>query len=145
MTRDADARLLSQLLDGLLSADEEAALRRRMETDAELAESYRRLLALRAELRRAIAPPAVSQAEWDDLALSAISSHGQRLGWLLLTPAAAALVSGGLAMVFTDPEVPLWIRLALAGLVAGATFLLISAIADRLRSRRIERYDKVQR
>ncbi|MDQ7006189.1 MAG: hypothetical protein Q9Q40_03050 [Acidobacteriota bacterium] len=145
MTREDDTLLLSRLIDGLLGPEEEQALRRRLELDPELAETYRRLLGLRRELREAIAPPPVSETEWNDLALGAVSRHGQRLGWLLLTPSVLALVAGCLAMLFTDPEVPLWLRLAVGGLAAGTTFLLISAIADRLRARRVERYDEVQR
>ena len=56
-----------------------------------------------------------------------------------------ALVVGSLVAVFTDPDVPLWLRLALGAATAGVTFLTVSATAERWRARRSERYEGIER
>lgn len=145
MTPEQAREKLSALVDGTLSPIEEREVKAMLAGDENLRREYEQLLALRRHLRQELPPPAVSDQEWDQVALAALSRHAQRFGWVLLTPGALALLVGAFVVFFTDPSVPLWTRLAMGGLTAGVVFLLLAAIADRLRARRLERYDKVQR
>lgn len=101
--------------------------------------------ALRSQMREELSPPEVSDEEWEQIALCVVSKHSQRLGWTLLTPGAASLIVGMFAIFLLSAEVPLWERVAVGATVAGLAFLLMSAIADRVRAMRCERYDKVDR
>ncbi|GAB4371381.1 MAG: hypothetical protein Kow0062_06860 [Acidobacteriota bacterium] len=145
MTRDEIRALMSALLDGEIDAGRAAELRRAIEADPELRREFEQLLALRGAARQALVPPPVDDADWEALALRVAAGTSAGVGWTLLAPGAAALVLGGLAGFLLSDEVPLWIRLACGATIAGLAFLLLSAIADRLRARRIERYDGVER
>ncbi len=145
MNRDEARALMSALLDGELDAAQAEELCRRIEQDAELAREYEQLVSLRRATRSSLDPPAVTEADWDALALRIAARGSEGLGWTLLAPGALALVVGGAATVLLSSEIPLWTRLACGAVFAGLTFLLLSAIADRLRARRVERYDRVNR
>ncbi|MDH3285001.1 MAG: hypothetical protein OEQ13_09685 [Acidobacteriota bacterium] len=100
---------------------------------------------LRHELRAVVAPPPVSESEWESIALSVVSRQSERLGWVLFLPALAALLAGAFVSFFTASDVPAWVRLAFGAATAGLTFLVLSAVADRWQARRVERYERVQR
>lgn len=145
MNRDEARALMSALLDGELDAAQADLLRRQIAQDPELAREYEQLAVLSHATRSSLDPPTVTEADWDTLALRIAARGSEGLGWTLLVPGALALVVGGAAAFLLSSEVPLWTRLACGAVFAGLTFLLLSAIADRLRARRVERYDRVNR
>jgi anti-sigma factor RsiW len=144
MTREEAREKLSALVDGELSPAEAAAVRARLEQDPNLRDEYEQLAALRGGLRLALDPPAVSEREWDLLALRVVSRQTRRVGWALFLPGVLGLLVGLGFAFFVQPWVPLWLRLSSGAAIAGLAFLLVAALADRLRFRRVERYDEVQ-
>lgn len=145
MDREQARERLSLLVDGELAAGEERELRAALARDPLLQQEYDELVALKTSLAQVLAPPDVAAAEWDDVALAIVARQGERLGFALLLPGAAALVIGALVVFFLDSSVPLWTRLAAGAVVGGFAFLVSSALAARLRARRFERYDGVDR
>ncbi len=134
---------VSALVDGTLPPEEEARMRQVLNEHPEIRAEYDELLAIRSSLRDVFTPPPVSDDEWEQVALRAVSRHGQRFGWVLFTPGILSLAIGALVAFFLNGGIPLWQRIAVGGVTCGLAFLLLSALADRLRARRRERYDKV--
>jgi anti-sigma factor RsiW len=145
MNRDQAREKLSALIDGELEAREELEIRRMIDGDEALRSEFEQLRLLRQGLESSLTPPAVSDSEWEDVALRIVSQGSERLGWLLFAPGSLALVVGALAFFFMSESVPLWVRGCSGAVVAGLTFLLLTALADRIRASRVERYDRVQR
>lgn len=145
MRCDAVRESLSGWIDGELSEKASRAVKEHVESCTACRNEAGRLVALRSALKPAMAPPDVSDGEWNQIALAALSRHSERVGWVLLLPGLAAIVVGGLVALFSDPDVPSWLRLSLGAATAGVTFLTLSAIADRWRARRSERYEGIER
>lgn len=145
MNREQAREKLSALLDGELEAREELEIRRMIDRDDALRGEFEQLRLLRQGLGGSLAPPEVSDSEWEDVALRIVSQGSERLGWLLFAPGSLALVVGALAFFFMSAAIPLWVRVCGGAVVAGLTFLLLTALADRIRASRIERYDRVER
>ena len=145
MNREQARDKLSALIDGELDAREELEIRRMIDSDETLRGEFEQLRLLRRGLESAFTPPPVSESEWEDVALRVVSRGSERLGWLLFAPGSVALLFGALAAFLMSSDVPLWVRVSGGAVVAGLTFLLLTALADRLRASRVERYDRVQR
>ncbi|GEM_PF-5313251 len=145
--RDLDhlRRRLSALIDGEIGADEAAEWRRAIEDDPEVREEYEALCLLKSELKTAMEPPAVSEQEWDALFLAAFSRGSERFGWFLLVPGFISLLVGTMAAFFAAETIPLWLRISCGAMIAGLTFLGLAVGGERLRARRNERYDEVNR
>ncbi len=136
---------LSALIDGTLPDEQARRLRAQIAEDPKLLKKYEQLNLLREQLRLSLPPPEVSEQEWDAIALRIVSRGSLGLGWTLLGPGAMALFVGTVVAFFLDQGIPLWERLCVGAVMAGLTFLLMAAIADRLRAMRSERYDRVNR
>jgi len=146
MTTPEEVRaLLSALLDGELDDARAAEVRRRLAGDPALRREFEQLAELRGAARSALDPPPVGDDVWDALALRLAARTAEGVGWTLLAPAFLALIAGAVGSLLLSDEIPLWTRIAAGATLAGLTFLLLSAIADRLRARRHERYDRVER
>jgi anti-sigma factor RsiW len=145
MTREQAREKLSAYLDGELPPPEHEEIRALVESDPVLARELDELRALSAGIGRDLSPPSVSEDEWEQVALRLISVQGERFGWTLLVPGVLSLFVGGAAAFFLSNTIPIWIRASSGAAVAGLTFLLLAALADRLRARRVERYDRVER
>lgn len=145
MDREQARERLSALLDGELGTAEQAQVQAWIARDALLRAEYEDMAAIRRSIAGAFTPPLVAAAEWDDIALQVVSRQGERLGFTFLLPGALALIVGALAAVFASERIALWLRVGLGAMTAGLAFLLASAIAQRVRMRRIERYDEVER
>ncbi len=66
-------------------------------------------------------------------------------GVALFVIGTAVLLAGGAVELFVDPEVPLWARIGVGGLVGGSLLLLISAVRWRLATHRDDPYREVIR
>ncbi len=145
MTCDRTRARLSAFVDGELPPGEAAEVREHLASCPSCRAEEAELLRLRRELARHLAPPAVGEEEWGEMARTVVARQARRLGWTLLLPAVLVLVGGGLGTLFFDPEVPAWVRAGLGALVGGLVALFVSALADRLEARRHERYEEVER
>ena len=145
MNREQAREKLSALLDGELEAREELEIRRKIDGDDVLRSEFEQHRLLRQGLGSSLTTPEVSDSEWEDVALRIVSKGSERLGWLLFAPGSLALLVGALAFFFLSEAIPLWVRACSGAVVAGLTFLLLTALADRIRASRVERYDRVHR
>jgi hypothetical protein len=70
-----------------------------------------------------------------------------KAGAVLLTIGIAALIGYGLyqllRVVFSDPEIPLLVQVAVVASLIGLTLLSIAVVRDRLRARRRERFEEM--
>ncbi len=138
-------RLLSRWLDGELDPAEREAVASHLGDCERCRAEVEQMRTLRTELKTVMTPPAVSESEWDSVALRVVSRQSERLGFVLMLPAVAALFTGALVSFFTAPDVPLWVRIAFGAATAGLTFLILAAAADRWQARRTDRYERVER
>jgi len=143
-----EAPLLSAYVDGELDAPDaariEAHLAEDEQTRREVAQ-LRRLKDVTGSLRLKEPPPEV----WEDFWSSTWNRGERTLGWVLL--ALAVLVLGGwgatvalTALLGTD-ELPLIIKGAVVGGVAGVAVLLVSVLRERIHKRSRTRYKDVVR
>jgi len=142
-----DAPLLSAYVDGELDAGELARVEAHLKVDAGARAEVERLRAfnrLTAGLQLREAPP----EDWEVFWQSAYNRAERSLGWILL--GAGVLVAGawGLwqaAVAVFASTLPVVVK---AGLMAGATgllVLLISVLRERVFTRRRTRYDDIVR
>ena len=144
--RCEDAReRLSAFVDGELPADEAEKMRAHLAACASCRAEEAELRRLSGAIARHLAPPAVNEEEWGEMARTVLSRGARGIGWTLLVPAALVLAGGGLGMFFVDPEVPAWVRIGVGALIGGLVALFFSVLADRLAARRHERYEEVER
>jgi len=136
---------LSAYLDGELPPPEAALVVEHLESCPGCREELDDLRRLRDQVARHLAPPAVDDEEWGEMASNAVARGARRLGWLLVVPAVLVLLGGGLGTFFLDPGIPAWVRAGIGALVGGLASLFVSALADRLAARRHERYEEVER
>ena len=65
-------------------------------------------------------------------------------GWLLVVAGTVVLTAWGVYSYIKSPE-DLWTKLATGALVIGFVLLLLSAVLDRVRDLRTDRYREVER
>ena len=83
-----------------------------------------------------------------DLALDRAAPVGRierGLGLTALLSGLAVLIGGGLALLFTDPEVPRWVAVGVGLVAGGSTLLLASVVRWRLSMRESDPYTGVVR
>ena len=98
---------------------------------------------------RAVTGGWVDRLNQDLIAASGSASMGQGYGYgvglLLFLGGMAALMLGGVAEFWTDPEVPLWAQAGVSAMGLGALILLIRAIYIRSVHHKHDPYTEVQR
>ena len=98
---------------------------------------------------RAVSGGWVDRLDQDLIAASGSASMGQgygyRLGLLLFLGGMAALMLGGVAEFWADPEVPLWAQAGTSAMGIGALILLVRAIYIRSVHHKHDPYTEVQR
>lgn len=144
---ERDAPLLSAYVDGELEGEDLARVEAHLAASADARREVERLRAFNraaAGLRLREAPPEDWEAFWQ----GAYNRTERSLGWVLLV--IGVLVVGGWALwlagrAILAADLPLLVKLALAAGAAGLTVLLVSALRERLFTRRRTRYDDIIR
>lgn len=141
--RGFDDRLLSGLVDGELTQQDEQRTTLHVAECERCRELLQELRALR-EVTMSTRLQEPSAGDWNE----APRTHGSRLarlvGWPLLLVWLAGVVGFALWQVATGPEAPLEKLLVFGGL-SGVALLFLSVLLDRIRSARTDRYRGVQR
>ena len=105
---------------------------------------YAELLRLKRHLNAQPIPPVTE--EWIERAERRISRRISRgAGTVLFVGSYLVLLGYAIFTMFRDPEVPLIVAVLVSAVVLGAGVLLGSAIADRVRERKTDKYREIIR
>ena len=105
---------------------------------------YAELLRLKRHLNAQPIPPVTE--EWIERAERRISRRISRgTGTVLFVGSYLVLLGYAIFTMFRDPEVPLIVAVLVSAVVLGAGVLLGSAIADRVRERKTDKYREIIR
>lgn len=144
MTPDEIALKIQALADNELPEQEIDAVLDAIQGSYEYRQEYADLLKLRRRLGTGPAPR-VSE-DWLARAERRISRRVSRgVGTLLFTGSYLVLLGYALFTLFRDPSVPLMVAVLVTAGVGGAVVLLTSAIADRVRERKTDKYREIIR
>ncbi len=131
------------LVDNELPAEHIDEVLARIASDRALSAEYAAQLKLKQKLRSGMSRV---PDEWLRNAERRVSRRITRgSGLALLIGSYALLLGYAIYSLFTDPGVPLIVAVLSGTLVLGVAFLLINAIADRVRESRTDRYKEIVR
>jgi len=140
--------MLAGYVDGELSGEERQAFEKELGENAELRaelEEFKRLKEVTGMVKYADLPEEVWESYWASL----YRKTERGIGWIFLSIGAIILLGfglyQGLSGMYTDPEVPLWMKIGVSGVGIGVIFLLVSYIRERLFAYNRERYREVTR
>jgi len=131
---------LMRFLDDELPADRRAAVEAHLEECTECRRDYVVFSKMKGELRSMAMENGTGPSLWDTLGRQLV----RPTGWLLVIVGALALAAWGVYSYVRSPE-DLWTKLATGALVIGFVLLLLSAILDRVKDLRTDRYREVER
>lgn len=148
MMDERHRELLAGYVDGELTAEEKAEFEAELAANPELRaelEEFTRLKEVTNKMHYADIPDEVWESYWQ----SVYRKTERGLGWILMSAGAIILLCFALynafSNLFTNPEIPLWVKIGLPALVGGAIILLVSYIRERIFSYKRERYREVQK
>jgi len=141
-------QLLAGYVDGELSEAERHEVEQALDKSAELRselEDFQRLKEVTAVVKYADLPDEVWEGYWQSI----YRKTERGLGWILLSVGAIILLLFGGYEVFrglyTNAEVPLWLKVGITGVAAGLIFLVVSYGRQRLFAYRRDRYREVMK
>lgn len=138
-----DEALISGYLDGELTQGDRQRVRIHLEDCPECSELADEIARLReATVTSEFQAPEDNQ--WDEAPRGAASSVFRNFGWAIAAVWTIALVGWGLWLAATDSEN--WFAAMLVfGFFAAGILIFLSVLIDRLKSRRTDRYRKVEK
>ena len=141
-------RLLAGYVDGELTGEERKEFELALEQNEELRyelEEFRNLKETTNQMHYADLPKEV----WDSYWASIYRKTERGIGWILFSSGAIILLLFGMYEMFkgmyADPDAPLWLKIGVTAGTAGAIFLLVSYLRERLFAFKRERYREVER
>lgn len=138
-----DRSLLSGHLDGELTQAAEQRVRIHLEDCAACRASYQELVELReATMGTRLEHPTDDQ--WREAPRGVVSTASRGLGWTFLILWILATAGFGLWQVWQDVDDP-FERLLVFGGLSALVLLFLSVLLDRLRARRSDPYEEVER
>jgi len=135
--------LLSGYLDGELTQGDAQKVRLHLEDCAECRRLYDELRDLQG-LARSTVFRMPTDDQWREMPVGGASRIARGLGWLFLM-VWAVLVTGFAGWQLLVSPQNLFLKVLLFAGVAGLALVFLSALLDRLRHRRTDRYDGVQK
>ena len=145
---DRIRRLLAGYVDGELTGEERQEFELALENNDELKrelEEFRNLKEATSQMRYADLPKEVWEGYWESIYRKA----ERGIGWILLSSGILIILLFGMFELFkemySDPDAPLWLKIGLTAGSAGAIFLLVSYLRERLFAFKRERYGEVDR
>ena len=141
MSENRIAELMVRVTDGVASASEEEELGVYLNKDS----------SLREELEAHMQMKAISDRWIERLALDKESPRGgednpvRYLGATLFIAGWAILAGFGLVEILMSRDEPLWVRVGLGSMIAGAMMIFTSLLIDRIKNRKKDKYTEVIR
>jgi ferric-dicitrate binding protein FerR (iron transport regulator) len=146
--REEARRLMMAALDGEISPDQRRQLDRFLADNPELREDWERMGQVK-EVTRSMSYREPPEEIWQEYWVSVYSRCERGVGWLLITLSAVVLLSWsawqGIAAMFADSTMPLFLKLAVLGVATGAIILLVSVAREKWFVRRKDPYREVIR
>jgi ferric-dicitrate binding protein FerR (iron transport regulator) len=141
-------RLMMAALDGEITAQDRTELDRLLQADAALETEWLQLARLK-EVTSDMALRRPSEEVWDRYWGGVYRRLERGVGWILASLGAVVLISYGLwtgiKSMFGDPELPMFIKVAILAVIVGVVILLISVIREKLFTRQADPYKDVVR
>lgn len=138
--------MLAGYIDGELTDEERIAFEIELNNDPQLKaqlEEFMKLKHLTSNMKYADLPDEVWESYW----ASIYKKLERGIGWILFSVGAIALLSFGvitsLMNMYLDPQVTLFIKIAVTALTLGTVVLLVSFLRERLFAYKRERYSEV--
>ena len=144
---ERDGPLLSAYADGELEAADRAQVEAWLATDERAREELRRVVQMKAFTDHLALVPAPAEA-WDEFHEKVYNRSERGLGWTLLSVGLAVVglyVAVRILPFILSLALPAMVRIGLLLAIAGLLVLLVSAIRERLFTRKRDRYDDVRR
>jgi hypothetical protein len=140
--------LLMKALDDELSSVEQVELKKMLAADGGLRAEWERLKAVK-EVTGTMTFREPPKEVWDTYWVSVYNRAERSIGWLFLSLGLTVLFAwAGWHMVdaiFTETQIPGWIKLAIFGALLGGGILFWSVAREKWFARRHDRYKEVQR
>jgi hypothetical protein len=140
--------MLAGYVDGELPDEQKKAFEKELANNAELRaelEEFRRLEKVTGMVKYADLPLEVWENYWSSL----YRKLERSLGWIFFSVGAIILLLFGLVVglrnLYIAPNVSLWVKIGVTGVLAGLVILIVSFIRERLFAYRRERYREVIR
>ena len=140
--------LISGMLDGELTPEQEKELNRHLESRPVCRKEYEELNRLKevtADMRFADLPDRYWAGYWNDI----YNRLERGLGWIFVSIGAIILIAFGAWELFDkflmDSSQPLLLRFGFGIVIIGLIILLVSILRERLFARKHERYEEVER
>ena len=141
-------KLLAGYVDGELTDEERTAVEQALLVDEELRnelEEFKQLKEVTGMAQYADLPDEVWETYWESL----YKKLELGFGWIFLSIGAIIILCFGaytiFSELFTDPSAPLWLKIGLPTMAAGAIILIVSFIRQRLFAYKRDRYGKVKK
>ncbi len=89
------------------------------------------------------------ESVWDKYWLGVYNRLERGIGWILFSIGAIVLLVYGfysmIEAILADAEIAWWLKLAIFSVIAGAVFLLVSVLREKIFLHKSERYKDIQR
>jgi hypothetical protein len=148
MNNELKHELLAGYIDGELSAEEKALFEQELENNPSLKkelEEFKQLKDLTNSMQYDDLPDEVWESYWQSL----YKKLERSTGWILFSVSTILLLFYGafnlLKEMYINPDISLFIKIAVTSLVAGLIILLVSYIRERLFAYKRERYTEVMK
>ena len=138
-----DEALISGYLDGELTQAEEQRVRLHLEDCAPCADLAAELTRIR-EAAMSTRLPVPDDRQWDEAPRSGLSSLLRNFGWVLMLSWIIGLSGYGVYQLLSDTENLVWNLIAF-GFWLGMGLVFFSVLLDRLKTRRTDRYRRVEK
>lgn len=140
--------LMMAAVDGELTAEQRAALDARLAADPQLAAEMRRLERLK-EVTSMTQIESLPEEHWKVYWQDVYNRVERGAGWVLASLGFIVLASYGLwhavGELLADTSIPLFLKIAIFSLGAGILVLFVSALREKLFTRKHDPYKEVER
>mgnify|MGYP001815467449 CR=1 FL=1 len=147
MTEEA-RRLMMAALDGEISPDQRRELDRLLADHPDLRKEWEKMSRVK-EVTSSMSYREPPEEIWKEYWVSVYNRCERGIGWLLMTVSTVILLSWsawqGIAAMFADSAMPLYLKLAVLGVAVGAIILLVSVAREKWFVRRKDPYREVIR
>lgn len=136
--------LMMGFIDGELGAEEEDRFKEHVYKCSRCAEELAGFQKL-AELTDSLKLKEPADYEWERIYSSIFYKVESRVGWLFAIAGCVIVFAYLLFEICIEWEMAAWLRIGIVMAIVGFALLLVSAIRQRIRIRKYERYEAVKR
>jgi anti-sigma factor RsiW len=135
--------LLSGYVDGELTQQQRQIVEVHCRECAQCEEQLRSLKSIRSRVGNSKLSP-LGEDQWRERSTDQSVVVLSHLGWFIALTATALLGAGGLYVWLVDATIPVWQKLAIGGVYAGGSLLLLSVLRQRVLESKTDKYNDVE-